>query len=70
VLSYATDDDQAAATAERPILQPDSARCARADCKMWAGSSGPDGESSQGRLNGALLDVDEARSAVAAATVA
>ena len=68
-LFYATDDDTAAYTVERLI------RAAGFD-PMKAGGladarrlEGPNGDLSQGGLNGELLDVDQARAAVAAAEV-
>ena len=68
-LFYATDDDVAAGTAERLIraagFDPVKAGGAAAAIRM----EGPGGDLSQGGLNGALLDLDEARAAVAATEV-
>ena len=65
VLFYATDDDEGATTAERLV------RFAGFDPLKSGGLSeagrieGPDGDLSQGGLDGALLDLDKARIAVA-----
>jgi 8-hydroxy-5-deazaflavin:NADPH oxidoreductase len=68
-LFYATDDDVAAGTAERLIraagFDPVKAGGAAAAIRM----EGPGGDLSQGGLNGALLDLDQARAAVAATEV-
>ena len=67
VLFYATDDDEAAATAERLI------RAAGFDPLKVGGVAEairiemPGGDLHQAGLNGALLDLDQARAAVAAA---
>jgi predicted dinucleotide-binding enzyme len=68
-LFYATDDDKAAGTVERLI------RAAGFD-PLKAGPSadagrleGPDGDLSQGGLNGELVDLDQARDAIAARKV-
>jgi len=66
VLFYATDDDQAAATAQRLVSAAGFDPVRAGGLKDVGRMEGPDGELSQG----ALLDVDEARSAVAAATLA
>jgi predicted dinucleotide-binding enzyme len=69
VLFYATDNDEAAATAERLI------RAAGFDPLKAGGVAdagrieGPGGDLSQGGLNGELLDLDQARVAVAATEV-
>jgi predicted dinucleotide-binding enzyme len=70
VLFYATDDDQAAATAERLILAAGFEPVRAGGLNDVGRIEGPDGELSQGGLNGALLDIDEARSALGAAKVA
>ncbi len=68
-LFYATDDDIAADAAERLI------RAAGFDPVKAGGFAdarrleGPDGDLSQGGLNGEVLDLDQARAAVAAAQV-
>jgi 8-hydroxy-5-deazaflavin:NADPH oxidoreductase len=65
VLFYATDDDAAATTIERLI------RAAGFDPLKAGGAAdagrieGPDGDLSQGGLNGELVDLDQARAAVA-----
>jgi len=68
-LFYATDDDVAAGTAERLIraagFDPVKAGGAAAAIRM----EGPGGDLSQGGLNGALLDLDQARAALAATEV-
>ena len=66
VLFCATDDDQAAATAQRLVSAAGFDPVRAGGLKDVGRMEGPDGELSQG----ALLDVDEARSAVAAATLA
>ena len=70
VLFYATDDDQAAATAQRLVSAAGFDPVRAGGLKDVGRMEGPDGELSQVGLNGALLDVDEARSAVAASTLA
>jgi predicted dinucleotide-binding enzyme len=70
VLFYATDDAQAAASVQRLISAAGFDAVRAGGLKDVARIEGPDGDLSQGRLNGALLDVDEARDAVAAASVA
>ena len=68
-LFYATDDDTAAGTVERLI------RAAGFDPVKAGGFAdagrleGPDGDLSQGGLNGELLDVDQARATLAATEV-
>ena len=68
-LFYATDDDVAAAAAERLIraagFDPVKAGGAAAAIRM----EGPGGDLSQGGLNGALLDLDQARAALAGTEV-
>jgi predicted dinucleotide-binding enzyme len=68
-LFYATDDDIAAGTVERLIraagFDPIKAGGAAAALRM----EGPNGDLSQGGLNGALLDLDQARAALATAEV-
>jgi len=70
VLFYATDDDAAATTVERLI------RLAGFDPLKAGGAAdagrleGPDGDLSQGGLNGELVDLEQARAAVAAAASA
>ena len=68
-LFYATDDDAAGGTAERLIraagFDPVKAGGAAAAIRM----EGPGGDLSQGGLNGALLDLDQARAAVAGTEV-
>jgi 8-hydroxy-5-deazaflavin:NADPH oxidoreductase len=68
-LFYATDDDAAAAAVERLIraagFDPVKAGGAAAAIRM----EGPAGDLSQGGLNGALLDLDQARAAVATTEV-
>lgn len=63
---YATDDAQAAATAERLILAAGFDPVKAGDMKDAARIEGPDGDLSQFGLRGALVDVDQARAAVAA----
>jgi predicted dinucleotide-binding enzyme len=69
VLFYATDDAQAAATAERLILAAGFDPVKAGDMKDAARIEGPDGDLSQFGLRGALVDVDQARAAVAATAV-
>jgi hypothetical protein len=68
-LFYATDDDVAADAAERLIraagFDPIKAGGAAAATRM----EGPNGDLSQGGLNGALLDLDQARAALATTEV-
>jgi predicted dinucleotide-binding enzyme len=68
-LFYATDDDIAAGTVERLIraagFDPIKAGGAAAALRM----EGPNGDLSQGGLNGALLDLDQARAALATTEV-
>ena len=68
-LFYATDDDSAAQTIERLIraagFDPIKAGAAAAAIRM----EGPNGDLSQGGLNGALLDLDQARAALATTEV-
>ena len=68
-LFYATDDDVAAGTVERLIraagFDPIKAGGAAAAIRM----EGPNGDLSQGGLNGALLDLDQARAAIATTEV-
>ena len=68
-LFYATDDDVAAGTIERLIraagFDPVKAGGVAAAIRM----EGPDGDLSQGGLNGALLDLDQAQAALAATEV-
>jgi predicted dinucleotide-binding enzyme len=68
-LFYATDDDLAAETVERLIraagFDPVKAGGAAAAIRM----EGPGGDLSQGGLNGALLDLDQARAALATTEV-
>jgi predicted dinucleotide-binding enzyme len=68
-LFYATDDDIAAGTVERLIraagFDPVKAGGAAAAIRM----EGPNGDLSQGGLNGALLDLDQARAALATTEV-
>lgn len=68
-LFYATDDDVAAGTVERLIraagFDPVKAGGAAAALRM----EGPGGDLSQGGLNGALLDLDQARAALATTEV-
>jgi len=66
VLFYATDDAQAAATAERLISAAGFDAVQAGGLRDVARIEGPDGNLSQGGLGGALLDADEARSALAA----
>jgi predicted dinucleotide-binding enzyme len=67
VLFYATDDAQAAATAERLILAAGFDPVKAGGMQDAARIEGPDGDLSQFGLRGALVDVDQARAAVAAA---
>jgi predicted dinucleotide-binding enzyme len=68
-LFYATDDDTAAETVERLIsaagFDPVKAGGVAAAIRM----EGPGGDLSQGGLNGALLDLDQARAALATTEV-
>jgi predicted dinucleotide-binding enzyme len=68
-LFYATDDEIAAGTVERLIraagFDPVKAGGAAAAIRM----EGPNGDLSQGGLNGELLDLDQARAALAATEV-
>jgi predicted dinucleotide-binding enzyme len=68
-LFYATDDDAAGGTAERLIraagFDPIKAGGAAAAIRM----EGPGGDLSQGGLNGALLDLDQAQAVLAATEV-
>ena len=68
-LFYATDDDVAAGTVERLIsaagFDPVKAGGAAAAIRM----EGPGGDLSQGGLNGALLDLDQAQAALAGTEV-
>ena len=68
-LFYATDDDIAAGAVERLIraagFDPIKAGGAAAAIRM----EGPNGDLSQGGLNGALLDLDQARAALATTEV-
>ena len=70
VLFYATDDAQAAASVERLISAAGFDAMRAGGLNDVARIEGPDGDLSQGGLGGALLDLDEARAAVAAAPVA
>ena len=70
VLFYATDDALAAARVQRLISAAGFDAVGAGGLKDVARIEGPDGDLSQGRLNGALLDVDEARAALAAGPVA
>ena len=70
MLFYATDDTQAAATVQRLISAAGFDAVRAGGLKDVGRIEGPDGDLSQGGLNGALLDVDEAGAAVAAASVA
>ena len=71
VLFYATDDTQAAATAQRLISAAGFDAVQAGGLKDVVRIELPGGDLNQGGgLNGALLDADEARSAVAAAAVA
>jgi predicted dinucleotide-binding enzyme len=70
VLFYATDDAQAATTVERLISTAGFDPVRAGGLNDVARIEGPDGDLSQGGLNSALLDTDEARAAVAAASVA
>ena len=69
-LFYATDDAQAATSVQRLISAAGFDAVRAGGLKDVARIEGPDGDLSQGRLNGAVLDVDGARAAVAAAPVA
>jgi 8-hydroxy-5-deazaflavin:NADPH oxidoreductase len=66
VLFYATDDAQAAATAERLISAAGFDAVQAGGVRDAARIEGPDGDLSQFGLSGALLDADEAGAAVAA----
>ncbi len=70
VLFYATDDAQAAAAAERLIQAAGFDPLKAGDMQDAARIEGPDGDLSQFGLRGALVDVDQARAAVAATAVA
>ncbi len=70
VLFYATDDAQAATSVQRLISAAGFDAVRAGGLKDVGRMEGPDGDLSQGGLNGALLDVDEARAAVAGALVA
>ena len=70
VLFYATDDAQAAASVKRLISAAGFDAVRAGGLKDVARIEGPDGDLSQGGLDGALLDVDEALDAVAATPVA
>jgi len=70
VLFYATDDTRADASVQRLISATGFDAVRAGGLQDAARSEGPDGDLSQGGLKGALLDVDEARDAVAAASVA
>jgi len=67
---YTTGDTQAAATAERLILAAGFDPVKAGYMKDAARIEGPDGDLSQFGLRGALVDVDQARAAVAATAVA
>jgi 8-hydroxy-5-deazaflavin:NADPH oxidoreductase len=69
VLFYATDDAQAAATAERLISAAGFDAVQAGGVRHASRIEGPDGDLSQFGLRGALLDADEARAAVAAAAM-
>jgi predicted dinucleotide-binding enzyme len=70
VLFYATEDAQAAATAERLISAAGFDPVQAGGLKDVARIEGPDGDLSQFALRGALLDADQARAAIAASAVA
>jgi predicted dinucleotide-binding enzyme len=70
VLFYATDDTQAAASVQRLISTAGFDAVGAGGLNDVARIEGPDGDLSQGQLNGALLDVDEARAAVSVVPVA
>jgi len=70
VLFYATDDVQAATSVQRLISAAGFDAVRAGGLEDVARIEGPDGDLSQGGLNGALLDVDGARDAVAAPSVA
>jgi predicted dinucleotide-binding enzyme len=66
VLFYATDDDEAATTAER-LIRAAGFEPLKAGGVADAGRlEAPSGDLSQGGMNGKLVDIDEARAAVAA----
>jgi predicted dinucleotide-binding enzyme len=68
-LFYATDDDSAAGTVER-LIRAAGFDPVRAGGFADAGRlEGPSGDLSQGGLNGAVLDIDQARAALAATEV-
>src|SRR6185436_7259924 len=68
-LFYATDDDGAAGTVEQ-LLRAAGFDPMKAGGLADAGRlEGPDGDLSQGGLNGQLLDIEQARAAVAASEV-
>jgi predicted dinucleotide-binding enzyme len=66
VLFYATDDDTAAATIERLIHAAGFDPLKTGGVADAARIETPGGDLHQAGLNGALLDLDEARAAVAA----
>jgi 8-hydroxy-5-deazaflavin:NADPH oxidoreductase len=68
-LFYATDDDVAAGTAERLIGAAGFVPVKAGGLADAGRLEGPGGDLSQGGLNGELLDLDQARAAVAAAGV-
>jgi predicted dinucleotide-binding enzyme len=70
VLFHATDDAQAATSVQRLISAAGFDAVRAGGLKDVGRMEGPDGDLSQGGLNGALLDVDEARAAVAGTPVA
>jgi 8-hydroxy-5-deazaflavin:NADPH oxidoreductase len=70
VLFYATDDDEAATTVER-LIRAAGFEPLKAGGVADAGRiEAPSGDLSQGGMNGKLVDIDEARAAVAAAKAA
>jgi 8-hydroxy-5-deazaflavin:NADPH oxidoreductase len=70
VLIYATDDGQAAASAERLISAAGFDPVQAGGVKDVARIEGPDGDLSQFALRGALLDAEQARYAVAGSALA
>ena len=70
VLFYATDDAIAAASVQRLISTAGFDPVSAGGLKDVARIEGPDGDLSQGGLNGALLNRDEARAALASVPVA